>query len=126
MKLRNIFKNDRAEEAEARATEHEATSNLLAETIQQLNGELTESNALTADFKHRLDDAQRTITTKWRLGTIHLDPQALTANLRRFVPSIQVEKDGDKYVLYSNDFPKDEDFNRIQAELSACLEMDRT
>ena len=124
--MRNLFKNERAEAAETRAVESEATAAFQVETVRQLHVELAEANAHTADFKHRLDDAQRNVTTKWRLAVIRLDPEALTSKLRQFVPSIRVERDGDKYVLYANDFPKDEDFSRIQAELSACLEMDRT
>ena len=63
---------------------------------------------------------------RWRIGTVTLDPVALTVQLRKFVPGIRVEQAGNHYVFYSDKLLSEGDFNRIQAELLTMLTMDRT
>ena len=65
-------------------------------------------------------------TTQWRIGSIRLDPEALTAQLRHVVPSVRVQQDRHLYVIYSDVQLSPGDLNRVKAELQSLLDMDRT
>ena len=56
------------------------------------------------------------MTVGWvRLGIIHLDPVALTAKLRAIEPSIKVESDGSKIIVYAKNQVPEAKPNDIEA-----------
>lgn len=65
-------------------------------------------------------------TSRWRVGSVRIDPIKLTADLRRVVPSITVQQEGYLTVVYSTAPLTPEDFNRVRAEFQGLLNMDAT
>lgn len=100
---------ERALEGEAEAKANEARAHYLQDLADEQIAVMTEAHV-----------------TRWRIGSLRLDPHRLTADLRRVVPSITVEQEGNLFVIYATKHLDQADFNRVQAEIQSLFTLDRT
>lgn len=101
--------NQRAREGEAQAKESEVAARYLQDLADEQVAVMTEAHV-----------------SRWRVGSLRLDPHRLTADLRRVVPTITVEQEGNLIVIYSTKHLDPADFNRVQAEIQSLFTLDRT
>ncbi len=106
--------------------EREAAEVRMVNQVSASNQRLTNSLDELAAVRSQLAQVTTINTTRQRIGSVRIDPQALTSAFRRVVPSVWMEQEGNLYVVYTSQTLPEGDFNRVQAELMACLEMDRT
>lgn len=103
----------------------ERCTSLVGETLDART-EIATARLAQREAEEQLATMTEAHTTRWRIGSVRLDPHVLTSNLRRVVPSIKVERDGHLYVIYSDVQLDEADLNRVKAEMQSLFDMDLT
>jgi len=117
-------------EQEARTTEQktkeaEVKASELAREAEAKVGELVAELREAHEFISNMCEAH---ANRFRVGSIRLDPQDLTAKMRNLVSNVKVEFDPGRflYVIYADDELPQKAVNVIQATLHSALDMNRT
>ena len=89
------------------------------ETIDQLRKDVEDAYEVADTAEKRFDELRALHSAHTRVMTWTLDPLRLTAQLRAIEPSLRVERDGDKMIVYADVTLTEPQVNAVSAMLLA-------
>ena len=90
-------------------------------------GLLGQSRSKTVkELEEALAELKRGMPGLQRVGTIRLDLLALQTRLRSQVPSLRIEEDGTRLLLFADHALSEGEFNRVQQEFRDVVAIDRS